>query len=295
LAVVGLALVAQVVLAVPVAAHARVVGSSPVDGATIDRAPGEVMVELDAKPATIEGEPLRVYGPDGGRIDAADPRVTDGGRRLWVSLDPAHDLPSGDYEIAYRIVSADTHVIAGRLSFTTRLPRHAEGTAAIRGADGVGDAGAPFVARSGAEDPVAGSEHLIAGGLHDTRPLLVAAGALVLAVLSLSLRRRRRRRRQREHRVEPSTPPRRRPSAPIRPQARRPGPSRDRPVHHHPRRRVDVDVAPPLVSAFWEATAAAAGSRHPLEPRPSVGGRQPAAPPPVDDRRWLDIEDRRWF
>lgn len=217
-AVVGLGLV---VPAGPAAAHARLVGSSPAPGSTVDRAPAEVSIELDAKPATIEGDPLQVYAPDGRRVDAGDPHVSEAGRRLAVTVDPARGLPAGAYHLAYRVVSADSHVISGRLSFTVRLP------------SGAGDVAAPGAPAT--DDPGAGSHRLVAAGAHDVRPPLVAAGALALAALALVVRvlwglwarrarvRARRARARRERRRRP-VPRAAAPPASRHPDRHRPGP-----------------------------------------------------------------------
>jgi methionine-rich copper-binding protein CopC len=188
---VGLLAAALVVLVVvvvppgPAAAHARLVGSSPEPGATVERAPDEVVIELDAKPATVEGDPLQVYGPDGRRVDARDPHVGEQGRRLAVTLDTGEPRPSGEYQVAYRVVSADSHVITGRLSFTVGLPSPAPDGADRDGAAVVGRTGPASLAADAAG---AGSHRLIPGGPHDLRPPLVAAGALALAALTLLLR-----------------------------------------------------------------------------------------------------------
>ena len=175
---VGVGLVA--VLVVPAAAapagvaHAKVTGSSPADGALVDRAPDTVELSVDAKPATIEGDPLRVYGPGGRRLDDGRTVVRDGGRRISIGLDPTVDRPAGRYEIVYRIVSADTHLIAGRLSFETRAGVPA--VALARNPDG---SGATRVGR------------LLHGWPMQPWPPLAAGGAFVLAALRLGWRRRR--------------------------------------------------------------------------------------------------------
>ena len=188
--VAGLVLAGLVVLgapAGPAAAHARLVGSAPEAGTTVERVPAEIVIELDAKPATIEGDPLQVYTPEGRRVDAGDPHVGEDGRRLAVTLDPGQPLPSGEYQVAYRVVSADSHVIAGRLSFTVRLPSPEWGAAGVDGLEAVGGTGLAGREAPAADDPGAGSRRLIAGRPYDPRPPLVAAGAVVLAALALLL------------------------------------------------------------------------------------------------------------
>lgn len=127
----GLGFVLAVVATAPVAltagpasAHARITGSAPADGEVVDVAPDEVVLHLDAKPATVEGDPLQVFGPDGERIDAGDARVDAGGTQLSVRLAAGKARPVGDYHVLYRLISADSHMIAGHLSF--RSARSAE-------------------------------------------------------------------------------------------------------------------------------------------------------------------------
>lgn len=211
-----LVLAVVLVLAAPAGAHARLVGSTPEDGATVERAPAEVMIEVDAKPATTEGDPLQVYAPDGLRVDLGDPRVSAQERRLTVTLDHQRPLPAGVYEIAYRLVSADSHVIAGRLSFTARLPG---GTAnAADQADQADQADAIEPASLPDHEVGGGSANLVAGRPRDLRAPLAATGAVVLAGLTLLARRLRR---PREHEGRPVVA---RPSAPEPARSRAVGP-----------------------------------------------------------------------
>jgi methionine-rich copper-binding protein CopC len=148
--------------------HAKVVGSEPADGAVVEQAPEEVALIVDAKPATVEGDPLRVYGPNGHRIDDRHTSVSDGGRRVSVRLAPSAERPAGRYEIVYRIVSADTHLIAGRLGFSAQ-------------------AASPVT--DGPDDQSAGQ--LLHGWPEEQYPALLAATGLGLVVVRLAWRRRR--------------------------------------------------------------------------------------------------------
>ena len=116
-------------------------GSSPAAGEAVDQAPDEVGLVLTAKPATVEGDPLMVYGPDGRRVDTGPTHLSADRQTLTVALDTAHDLPAGDYQLAYRVISSDTHVIFGRVTFTAlgarrrrrrRRPVPAAGPAPVR-------------------------------------------------------------------------------------------------------------------------------------------------------------------
>jgi methionine-rich copper-binding protein CopC len=170
-AVLGLVLVSG---AGPVDAHAKLTGSEPANGATVDQPPDAVTLTVDAKPATIEGDPLRVYGPDGQRLDDGRTSVSDDGHRVTVGLVRSTVRPAGHYEIAYRIVSADTHLIAGRLEFTAR------------------EAASPLATMTAAAGSGAGGLHsrLLHGWPDDARPLLAAAVAVTLVLSRLAWRLR---------------------------------------------------------------------------------------------------------
>jgi methionine-rich copper-binding protein CopC len=96
--------------------HARIVGSSPANGQTVARPPVSVALDLDAKPATLEGDPIGVWGPDGTRVDTGEPRVDVAGRRVTVDL-RSGGLPAGAYLVVYRVISGDSHLVAGRFTF----------------------------------------------------------------------------------------------------------------------------------------------------------------------------------
>jgi methionine-rich copper-binding protein CopC len=115
-------LVAGLVGPAPAGAHARVSGSAPADGSDVEALPERVSISFSAKPVTPEGDPLLVYDPTGRRIDDGDVRVEQGGQALSVGLLPGAAGPTGRYEVVYRVVSADTHVVAGHLGFTVTAP-----------------------------------------------------------------------------------------------------------------------------------------------------------------------------
>jgi methionine-rich copper-binding protein CopC len=125
LALVGITLVVPAFVSTgfvarPAGAHAKVTGSSPADGATVDVAPEVVTLYLDAKPATIEGDPVQVYGPDGERVDAGDAHVGADGQELTVTMAAGVARPAGEYHLLWRVVSEDSHLIAGHYTFHAR-------------------------------------------------------------------------------------------------------------------------------------------------------------------------------
>ena len=107
----------------PAPAHAVVVGTAPANGAAIDAPPQRIAVYLEAKPATLEGDPLAAYTQAGERVDAGDVTMAEDGRVLSVGLLPG-DPSAAHYqiEVVYRIVSADSHMISGRFGFHVMGP-----------------------------------------------------------------------------------------------------------------------------------------------------------------------------
>jgi methionine-rich copper-binding protein CopC len=181
----------------PAGAHARVTGSSPADGDAVAQPPVEVSLVLGAKPATVEGDPLMVYGPDGRRVDTGTTRVSADRRTLTVAIDTALELPAGEYQVVYRVVSSDTHVIFGRLTFSAQFPNRV--TASTPGGDAaqqLGSVWTPDSDRASLDQPPE-ARQLAAGRPDDVRPRAVAGGAAVVALLALAWRMRPGRRRRR--------------------------------------------------------------------------------------------------
>jgi methionine-rich copper-binding protein CopC len=122
LALAGFLVTDATLQAVPAAAHARVVRISPENHAHIETPPEQVTLELESKPVTVEGDPLRVYGPNGERVDAGDVQLVDRTAEgetaaLTVTLPPDRHESRGEYHVVYRVVSDDTHLVAGRVMY----------------------------------------------------------------------------------------------------------------------------------------------------------------------------------
>lgn len=110
---IGLALTAGGVAA----AHSGVVGSVPEDGAQVDTGPERVVVTFNEE--LQPGFPsLTLVGPDGNLWSKGEPRVE--GKSVSVA---AGELgPAGEYTIAFRVTSADGHVVSGKRTFTLTTP-----------------------------------------------------------------------------------------------------------------------------------------------------------------------------
>lgn len=117
LAVAG-ALLAGLADAAPVSAHAALIGSSPQQGAVADKAPAQVSLTFSEKIALSDGA-VRVLDPKGKRVDTGKATEVSG----TTYAVPLHSgLPDGTFTVAYQVVSADSHPVAGAFTFSIGAP-----------------------------------------------------------------------------------------------------------------------------------------------------------------------------
>ncbi len=130
--VAAVAVVAVVVLtAAHASAHAVLLGSNPAAGSVLRASPGTVDLTF-SEAVTLTPDSLRVFGPDGDRVDDGTVgRAHDDGATAAIAL-RAH-LPDGTYLVSYRVVSADSHPIGGAYTFSVG---HATATPTPGGVDG---------------------------------------------------------------------------------------------------------------------------------------------------------------
>ncbi|MGY1814398.1 copper resistance CopC/CopD family protein [Blastococcus sp. SYSU D00820] len=150
-------LAAGVVTAGPAAAHAELVSTDPGEGASLAQVPGEVTLEF-SEAVSLGAGYARVLDSGGERVDTGTAAVD--GATLTIPL--RDGLPEDGYLVTYRVISADSHPIAGAFSFA------------------VGDAGlvAADVAAS-AEDP---TDPVVAAALPVARWIGFAGLALAVGV-----------------------------------------------------------------------------------------------------------------
>jgi copper transport protein len=99
-------------------AHASLVGTTPGDGAVLDRPPAEVILRFDEAVSTVPGS-VRVFDDDVERVDSGDVgRPTSDS----VSVSVPDDLPDGTYVVAWRVLSADSHPIRGAFAYSVGEP-----------------------------------------------------------------------------------------------------------------------------------------------------------------------------
>ncbi|GGV76182.1 transport integral membrane protein [Streptomyces griseoloalbus] len=104
--------------AAPVSAHAALTGSDPGQGAVVDRAPAQVSLTFSEQIA-VSDDAVRVLDPQGKRVDKGDP-ANPSGTTYTVRL--LSGLPDGTYTVAYQVVSADSHPVAGAFTFSIGAP-----------------------------------------------------------------------------------------------------------------------------------------------------------------------------
>lgn len=103
--------------ATPASAHAVLVSSSPPDGAVVSAAPTEVVLTFSESVRKVPGK-MRVIGPDGSRVDRGEP--TFDGAVVTIKVDQS--ASRGTYLVSYRVISADSHPVAGGYTYSVGAP-----------------------------------------------------------------------------------------------------------------------------------------------------------------------------
>jgi copper transport protein len=115
-ALVGLLLL----VAPPASAHAMLAGSDPAADAVLTAPPTTVDLVFNES-ITLLPDSVRVFGPDGTRVDAGTVAHThNDAATAGVAVRP--DLPDGTYLVSYRVVSADSHPVEGAYTFVIGHP-----------------------------------------------------------------------------------------------------------------------------------------------------------------------------
>lgn len=94
-------------------AHDELIDSDPDDGEVLTEAPQEMVLTFSGDIQDL-GPQVRLTGASGTELNPADLVVSES--ELRVGLDES--LAAGEYGVAWRVVSADGHPIAGEFSFT---------------------------------------------------------------------------------------------------------------------------------------------------------------------------------
>ncbi|WP_181407647.1 copper resistance CopC/CopD family protein [Nocardioides sambongensis] len=112
-----IALLGVIGAAAPASAHASLVSSDPAEGAVLEEAPAEVRFTFD-EPVSLVPDGIAVFDAAGEDVDVDEASARD--TELLVDLPDG--LDDGTYVVAWRIVSADGHPVAGSLTFHIGAP-----------------------------------------------------------------------------------------------------------------------------------------------------------------------------
>lgn len=104
--------------ATPASAHAALTGSDPAQGVVVDRAPTQISLTFSEQVAMGDNS-LRVLDPKGKPVQSGKPANVSG-TTYAVRLHAR--LADGTYTIAYQVVSADSHPVAGAYTFSIGAP-----------------------------------------------------------------------------------------------------------------------------------------------------------------------------
>ncbi|MET9292209.1 copper resistance protein CopC [Streptomyces sp. NPDC003077] len=107
--------------AAPASAHAALTGSTPAQGAVVDRAPEQVALTF-SEGVAMGDDSIRVLDPQGKRVDRGKLRdlCSGGVVKYGAGLPPG--LPDGTYTVAWQAVSADSHPVSGAFTFSIGAP-----------------------------------------------------------------------------------------------------------------------------------------------------------------------------
>ncbi|MFI9338123.1 copper resistance protein CopC [Streptomyces althioticus] len=117
--------------AAPASAHAALTGSDPAQGAVVDTAPSQVSLTF-SEPVAVGDDSVRVLDPKGERVDKGDPANPSG---TTYSVPLVSGLPDGTYTVAYQVVSADSHPVAGAFTFSIGAPSETTVSVSAQGSD----------------------------------------------------------------------------------------------------------------------------------------------------------------
>jgi copper transport protein len=107
---------AGLLLAAPAFAHATLVGSDPVDGSRLHAAPHVVTLTFD-EPVGVDGVGYLHVTDDHGQSVDAGPAFHPNGDGTQVADRLRPHLRDGTYTASYRVISADSHPVAGVIRF----------------------------------------------------------------------------------------------------------------------------------------------------------------------------------
>lgn len=102
----------------PASAHAALTGSDPAQGVVVKKAPSQVSLTF-SETVAMTGDSVRVLDPKGRPVQTGTPANVSG---TTYAVQLKSGLAKGTYTVAYQVVSADSHPVAGAYTFSVGAP-----------------------------------------------------------------------------------------------------------------------------------------------------------------------------
>ncbi|MGO4427873.1 copper resistance protein CopC, partial [Streptomyces sp. MCAF7] len=104
----------------PAAAHAALTATDPADGAVVKTAPEQVGLTF-SEGVLLSRDSVRILDPKSNRVDTGNPAHV-GGKSSTAAVALRPGLPNGTYTVAWKVVSEDSHPVAGAFTFSIGAP-----------------------------------------------------------------------------------------------------------------------------------------------------------------------------
>lgn len=104
----------------PASAHAALRGADPVDGSVVKTSPGSITLTFTESVGLLD-DSFRVFDPDNRRVETGRAGHADG-RTDTARVTLPRKLGTGTFTVSWRVVSADSHPIAGAFTFSVGKP-----------------------------------------------------------------------------------------------------------------------------------------------------------------------------
>ncbi|MFH9550928.1 copper resistance CopC/CopD family protein [Streptomyces sp. NPDC017435] len=104
----------------PASAHAALRSADPADGSVVKAAPKSLTLTFTESVGLLD-DSFRVFDPDNRRVETGRPGHADG-RADTARVELPGKLGTGTFTVAWRVVSADSHPIAGAFTFSVGKP-----------------------------------------------------------------------------------------------------------------------------------------------------------------------------
>jgi len=166
------------VTAAPASAHAALVSSTPEDGAELDEAPSEIVLEFNEDIQDL-GNEIVVVDSEGTPVADGEP-VADGATVMQAVMGGA----AGAFTVTWRVVSADGHPISGELSYEVTASEPTSDAETTTEATTTETTPAPSSATTAPAEDEGGGDSAVLW-------IVLAAGAATVATIVLIVRRNR--------------------------------------------------------------------------------------------------------